>query len=102
MRSPEGKIYVVVTKKTIQQIKTPAELKNYKGRIHDVNDATIAQYIQVLGVKIYADGTLLRTPDYKVYVIKNGEKQYIHNASDLSKYRNHRIINVSYSVLADF
>jgi hypothetical protein len=56
---------------------------------------------QVLGVKIYANGTLLRGPDYKIYVIKNGRKQRIKSLSELAKYRNHRIINVSAAVIAN-
>jgi hypothetical protein len=56
---------------------------------------------QVLGVKIYANGTLLSGPDHRVYVIKNGKKQYIKSLSELAKYRNHKIIKVSAAVLAN-
>jgi hypothetical protein len=107
LRSPAGKIYVVMSGQMIKLIPDVAALQAYRGRnIYDVSNAVIAQYQQnfgqVLGVKIYADGTLLRGPDFKIYVIVNGKKQYIPGPAELYPYRNTRIINVSTSVLADF
>jgi|WetSurMetagenome_2_1015567.scaffolds.fasta_scaffold119630_2 hypothetical protein len=107
LRNPEGKIFVVVSGQKIRQIMNSTELKAYSGQtIHNVSAAFMTQYQvvfgQVLGAKIYADGTLLRGPDKKIYVIVNGKKQHIHSLTELYQYRKHRIINVSASVLADF
>ncbi|MDD4902682.1 MAG: hypothetical protein PHE24_06125 [Patescibacteria group bacterium] len=107
LRAPEGKIYVVMPGQAIKLIPDLAALQAYRGReIHNVSDALIKQYRQnfgqVLGVKIYADGTLLRGPDHKIYVIVNGKKQYIHSLQELYQYRDRRIINVSAAVIADF
>jgi len=55
-----------------------------------------------LGVKIYADGTLLRTPDKKIYVIINGQKNYISTLKQLAKYKNSKIYNVTAEVLANY
>jgi membrane-associated protease RseP (regulator of RpoE activity) len=107
LRTPEGKIYVVVSGQTVKFIPDLNELKSYSGHVtYNVSNATMTKYLQnfsqVLGVKIYADGTLLRTPDHKIYVVENGKKQYIRSLEELQQYSNHRIINISYSVLADF
>jgi hypothetical protein len=106
LRSPEMKVYVVTDGK-LKYVNTLSELKSYAGQtIYNVSYNTLAQYPlisgQVLGVKIYADGTLLRTPDMKIYVITNGQKHYIRTLGELYQYRNTRIIDVSYSVLANF
>jgi len=106
LRSPEMKVYLV-TDGHLKYINTLSELKSYAGQpIYNVSYNTLAQYPlvsgQVLGVKIYSDGTLLRTPDKKIYVIQNGKPQYIRTLGELYQYRNTRIIDVSYSVLANF
>ncbi|MFA6466376.1 MAG: DUF4215 domain-containing protein [Patescibacteria group bacterium] len=54
---------------------------------------------KVLGVKEYADGTLLRGPDFKIYVLENGHKQHIKNLEELAKYAGREIINVSDEVI---
>jgi hypothetical protein len=107
LRVPSGKIYVVMPGQMIKLIPDVNALQAYRGRkIYDVSTSLIAQYQQsfgeVLGEKIYADGSLLRGPDYKIYVIVKGKKQYIPGPAELYPYRNTRIINVSANVLADF
>ncbi len=107
LRTPNGKIYLVMPGQAVQHIPDLNALQAYSGhKINNVSQALISQYQQVygqvLGIKIYADGTLLRTPDHKIYVIVNGHKQYIPGLAELYQYRNHRIINVSYNVIADY
>jgi len=106
LRSPDMKIFLVVSGQ-LQYVNSLQQLQLFAGRkINDVSWATLAQYQQVspagqvLGVKIYGNGTLLRTPDNKIYVITDGKPQYINSLEQLYQYRNTRIINVSYSVLA--
>jgi hypothetical protein len=58
---------------------------------------------QILGVKIYPDGSLLRGPDWKIYLIINGEKQLIISWEELlEKYIGQKIYNVSDEVLAQY
>jgi hypothetical protein len=106
LRSPDMKIFLVVSGQ-LQYVNSIQQLQLFSGRkIIDISWATLAQYQQVLpagqvlGVKIYGNGTLLRTPDNKIYVITDGKPQYINSLEQLYQYRNTRIINVSYSVLA--
>lgn len=56
-------------------------------------------WAKVLGMKEYADGTLLRAPDFKIYVLENGYKQHIKNLEELAKYAGREIINVSDEVI---
>jgi hypothetical protein len=104
LRTPQGKIFVVMSGQTIQLVPDLDALQAYRGRtIYNVSDALISQYQlifgQVLGAKIYADGTLLRGSDHRIYVIVHGQKQYISSLTELYQYRNRRIINVSASVI---
>ena len=58
---------------------------------------------KVLGVVVFADGTLLRGPDHKIYVIKNGHKVHIHSLAELVKhYRGRPIIDVTEEVLEQY
>jgi hypothetical protein len=58
---------------------------------------------QVLGVKFYPDGSLLRSLITKrIYYIVNGEKKYIRTLAELKKYKGIKIINVSEEVLAQY
>lgn len=107
LRSPDGKIYVVMAGQKLKLIPNLEALRAYGARpIDNVSDALIAQYKQtygvVLGVKTYANGTLLRGPDYKIYVIKNGKKHYIHDADELSDYQGKAILNVSAQTLTNY
>jgi hypothetical protein len=57
----------------------------------------------VLGVQIYADGTLIRGTDHRIYVIKNGKKVYIHSLEELAEfYFGLPILNVSDDVIAQY
>ena len=72
-------------------------------RIYNVLTSVIDAYQDwngsVLGEKIYGDGTLLRTPDKKIYVIKSGTAHYIKNLKELFQYAGQPITNVDYPVL---
>jgi|GEM_PF-4943371 len=56
---------------------------------------------QVLGVKVYADGTLLRGTNNRIYVVKGNTLQYIPNLKELAKYHG-PILKVSDEVIASF
>lgn len=85
-------------------------------RIYNVTDEVIAQYGQtliddktvkgkdakILGVKFYADGTLLKAGDGKIYVIINGKKVHIISLEDLKKYSGNKIYNVTDTVLNQY
>jgi hypothetical protein len=89
------KIYVIVNGEK-QHIRTLAELRKYAGKpILTVSDDAP----EVLGEKTYADGTLLRGSDKKVYVLKNGKLTHIRSLVELSKYQGQKIHDVADSVI---
>ncbi len=88
-----------------------------RGRIDDMNLSlakttvistgkvtySIALKGQVLGVKVYADGTLLRSVETgRIYVIVNGQKQYIPTIAKLKSYGKKPIYNVNEEELANY
>ncbi|MCD4761141.1 fibronectin type III domain-containing protein [bacterium] len=80
---------------------------NYFGqRIFNASPADVLFYKDwagfVLGVKTYADGTLLRGSDMKIYVIENGKKHYIGTLEELAKYVGQEIFDVSDDILAQY
>ncbi|MBU1203044.1 DUF5011 domain-containing protein [Patescibacteria group bacterium] len=80
---------------------------NYRGqRIYNVLTSVLDAYQDwsgsVLGTKIYADGTLLRTPDHKIYVISGSKKYHIKNLQGLFQYIGKPIIDVDYPVLSQY
>lgn len=79
------KVYVIMNgKRTV--IKNLWELAKYKGQKINVVDAeTLNQYPEVLGDKAYPDNTIIKSGD-KLYIIKNGQKQYIKNLKELKAY----------------
>jgi hypothetical protein len=56
----------------------------------------------VLGEKIYANGTLLRGSDMKIYVVTNGALVQIKDLKELAKYAGQAIIDVDDSVIAGY
>lgn len=55
---------------------------------------------KVLSVKIYTNGTLLRSKDKKIFVIKKGKKQHIKTLKELRKYYfGKKIYNVNNDIL---
>ena len=85
-----------------------AELWKYRGieRI-DVGDDVLAQYPDyigdILGVKAYPDGSLLRSIlTKKIYYIMNAEKKHLTTLAELWKYRGIKIIDVIEEILAQY
>lgn len=103
LRTSDHKIFVVLSADTVKLIPDLKSLYAYRGHeIFNVSNQVLAQYKQVLGIKIYADGTLLRGPDHKIYVILGGKKRHILDLAELSEYFGHKINNVGADVLAQY
>lgn len=90
------RIYVVTSETTIQRILNLKELTEYKGYIIlNVDESVIASFKQVLGVKIYPDGTLIRRHgSKKIYVVENGQFIHIKTLKELLKYIGQPIIEI--------
>lgn len=79
LRIPNGKIYIIINNKPVI-IANLEELQRYAGReIFNISQINIDELLtevttggQVLGVKAYGDGALLKTPDWKIYEV-NGD-----------------------------
>ncbi|MFH0951425.1 MAG: hypothetical protein V1765_03055 [bacterium] len=87
LRNSKKQIFAIV-KGQRQYIKNLQELaKNYKGKkIIDVTDDILQAYDNaVLGVKTYANGTLLRNSKKQIFAIVKGQKQYVKNLQELAK-----------------
>jgi hypothetical protein len=101
------RIYYIIDGKK-KYIRNFIELWQYRGiPIINVGDDVLAQYPDyigdVLGVKVYPDGSLLRSIlTRKIYYIMNAEKLYIKNLVELWKYRGIPIINVAEEILAQY
>ncbi len=125
LKNPAGQIYVTVGGK-LKRIVNTSDLAKYRGPVLKVTDATIASFEPaienkppsstvkkvtvakrkvaatkkaVLGVKKYANGTLLRGPDWRVYLFSDGKLQHLAGPSELSKHRQ-TIVNVDSSVIS--
>jgi hypothetical protein len=55
---------------------------------------------EILGIKIYPDGALLRGSDQKIYLIRGLFKRHVVNLQELAKYRGQKIYSVSEEQLA--
>ncbi len=85
-------------------------------RIYNISDENLVQFPDtdkdnvslkkilkgVLGTKTYANGTLLRGSDKKVYIITNGKKVYISSLEELKKYAGRKIYDVTDTVLNQY
>jgi len=104
LRSPDWNTYIIVDGKK-KLIRNWDELcKNYKGQeIFNVSFDVLAQYPGILGIKVYAEGSLLRDPDQKVYVIIGGKKKRVLNwEGEFKKYRGQKINDTSFETLASY
>lgn len=106
LRAPNKRIYVVVNGK-LRYIPGLKALAKYIGQeIIDVSYEVINSFEVETGVVLgdtrYADGTLLRGPDLRIYVLINGKLHYIPSLAELFKYRGKEIINVTDAVLAKY
>lgn len=92
LRSTTTKRIYILEKYQKKWIRTLKELKKYKNKlINNVEDAVISNYPD-----FRVDGTLIRNPNGKIYVIKNGRKQHIKTIQELkTKYRGKKILNLS-------
>lgn len=103
LKGTNGRIYVVKGD-TLLYISSLKELAKYKGIILKVTDSVIASFAKtaVLGVKKYADGTLIKAKgDVKVYVISYGTKVQIRSLAELRKYKG-KIVIVTASELNNY
>ena len=104
LRAPNMRIYVIVNGK-LRYIPTLKELFKYAGQeIIDVSQDVIDSFEMETGVVLgdtrYKDGTLLRGPDMRIYVLVNGKLKYVSSLAELfKKYRGQEIINVTDAVL---
>ncbi len=111
LRTRDWKVYIIEngTAKHIATLAGTAD-RYYQGKpINDVDYGILAQYKgsripaapqQVLGIKQYADGTLLRTPDYKVYLVKDEKLKLIATLKELENYAGKKIFNINFEELA--
>ncbi|MDD4901490.1 MAG: hypothetical protein PHS62_05355 [Patescibacteria group bacterium] len=106
LRGTDWKIYLIINGQK-KLIKNWTELQEYRGKtIFNVNNDVIAQYPDytgvVAGVKAYANGSLLRVADHRIYLIINGKRQYIKSLQELKKYAGKTVYNVSYETLYQY
>ena len=103
LQGSNGKIYVVSNNK-LRYISALKELAKYKGRVLKVDDSTIISFAKttVLGVKKYANGTLLKAKgDSKIYVIKDSKKMQVESLMEFKKYKG-KILVVTASELNNY
>ncbi|NUM25239.1 MAG: hypothetical protein HUU49_01275 [Candidatus Buchananbacteria bacterium] len=114
LRVPDGRVFVVRNGKP-QHIATLDELnKNYPGvKIISITTAELDNLIngasqvttggRVLGVKKYGDGSLLKTPDWKLYEVKDGRVHHIATIPGSQDfYQGKKINQVTYEELAQY
>jgi len=103
LRGKDKKVYIIANgqKKHVPNLK---ELAKYAGqKIYDVENIILIQYPEVLGIKVFADGMLIRGADARIYVIKNNKKQHIRSLEELRKnYFGKKIYDVSEETLAKY
>ena len=102
LRGPDKKIYVISGGNKVR-VASLAELKKYKGKkINNVSQSELDRYptaksvsAAAAGVKKFANGTLIKAKDKKIYVISGGKKVHVKSLSDLkTKYARKTIISV--------
>ncbi len=101
LRGSDEKVYVVIGG-IARHIVSLEELIKYAGQeILSVEDDEINSYDRVLGERKYADGTLLRGSDVKIYVIIGNKKKHVLNLEELMKYVGREIFNVVDGVISE-
>lgn len=109
LRGPDFKIYVI-NEGFKNYISTLEELKKHKGsKLNNVLQEIIDQYPDEIkdsvsqSKPIYPNGTLLRGPDFKIYVLNSGSIRHIPSLEELKRdYKNKPFINVTNDVLTQF
>ena len=96
IRGRDGKIYLIENG-GLTVIRTLAQLKKFPGqKIYDVPDEVIRQYLD------FADGSLVRGPDLKIYLVSGQRLESIKSSPELKRYVGRQIYNVSAEILAKF
>jgi hypothetical protein len=106
VRGSDKRIYNFENDK-LTYIPNLSELGKYSGqKIFNVGDEVIASYMprrQVAGAKEYANGSLIRGSNKKVYYLSSGKKEYVINLEELAKYHfGKEIFNVGDEIVASF
>lgn len=102
LRGPDKKIYVLTNGRLVH-IKTLKELAKYKGkRINNVSNDALSLYKGIGGQIAYNNGSLLRGPDKKIYVLENGKMKHIRSLRELLKYKGKTINNVSSDIINNY
>jgi len=114
VRTPDNKVYVVENSNVRHIATLSKDLTHYAGRrIYEINSNELAQYRnerlveannQVLGTKVYGEGALLRTRDWKVYVVENNSVRHIATLPGLQQttYEGKPINEIDYGVLTQY
>lgn len=76
-------------------------IKDCAGPIKDNQKEKNLPKVKVLGVKLYADGAILRGPDKKLYIVKNGKVARIYSFFELKNLPKQKIYNVSNEILIE-
>lgn len=121
IRTSDNKVYVIVDQKA-RHLATLSQLQSYAGQtIFNVDSETLAYYQgkttiptidgqqtvggpqKVLGVKQYADGTILRTQDWKVYIVEDQKIRLVAIIpAPQDNYQGSKILDVDYAVIAEY
>lgn len=102
IRTPNGKIYVILNSQR-KYISSISELSRYAGQtINEVGYDVLEQYTELAPAPTYSNGTLLKSPSGRIYVIINQNKHWIRSWSELRQYAGKKIISVSDDVLAQY
>lgn len=108
VRGSDKKIYSFKDDK-MTYISNLSELRKYAGqKIFNLGDDVIAEYLPkrrtaVAGIKEYANGSLIRGSDMRVYHLVNGKRKHVLNLEELRKYHfGKTIFNVSDETVASY
>ncbi len=106
-KSATSQSYVNPTKKIVPQVSpkpvVKPQIKSSANKVTANKKTTTKVFQKVLGVKIFANGTLLRAADHKIYVVKNGALQYIHSLKELyDNYVGQDILKVNSKVINSY
>lgn len=90
---------IILPSQIVQSI--PNQLENRPKEIKSPALKT-APKPEVLGIKIYPDGSLLRDTDQKIYLIEGQVKKHIINLTELEKYRGRAIVRAAAGELLNY
>jgi len=105
IRDPDKKIYVI-TQGLKKPIKNLQELKQFGARkIHDVSLEILnkfSQYTPNPAVEYFANSSLIRGQDGKIYLIQNNKLVVIRTLAQLNKYQGQKIYDVPDPVIRQY